>query len=100
MYEIVFRGMGFRVPFTDFQISVFNHLELAPSQLHLNSIAFLQAFELTCRHLEIGATISLFFYYFNMQWKMIRGRYGWVSLKQSKKLFKSLSDSLKHFKTR
>lgn len=31
MYEIIFREMGFRVPFKKFQISVFNHLELAPS---------------------------------------------------------------------
>lgn len=30
-YEIVFRKMRFQVSFTDFQISVFNHLELAPS---------------------------------------------------------------------
>lgn len=47
MYEIVFCEMGFRVSFTDFQIVVFNHLELAPNQLHPNSISFLWDFELT-----------------------------------------------------
>lgn len=31
MYKVVFRDMGFCVPFTDFQISIFNHLELAPA---------------------------------------------------------------------
>lgn len=95
MYEIVFREMGFRVSFTDFLISDFNHLELAPSQLHPNSIAFLRAFELTCQHLNIRVIVSLFIYYFTVQRKTEHGRWGWVSLKHSKRLFRPFSDSLK-----
>lgn len=81
MYEIIFREMGLRVPFTDFQIFVFNHLELAPSQLLPNSVAFLWAFELTCQHLNIGVTVSLLFYCFTVQHKMEHARWGWVFLK-------------------
>lgn len=99
MYQIIFREMGFGVPFTDFQVSIFNHLELAPNQLHPNSIAFLQAFELMCQHLDIRASVSLFFYCFTVKRKTKHGRWGWVSLKQSKKHFKPFSDSLKYFKT-
>lgn len=66
MYEIIFRDMRFRLPFTDFQISVFNHFELAPRQLHPNSIAFIRVFELTCQYLGTGVTVSLLFYCFHI----------------------------------
>ena len=66
MYEIVFRDLGLTLPFSDFQAGVFCHLNMAPSQLHPNSISFLRAFELTCRFLRIGATIPLFFRVFHL----------------------------------
>ncbi|MCI65536.1 hypothetical protein A2U01_0086794, partial [Trifolium medium] len=51
MYEMAFRNLGFKMPFIDLVIVVFRHLRLAPSQLHLNSLAFLRAFEITADHL-------------------------------------------------
>ena len=75
MYEIVFRDLGLKLPFNDFQAGVFFHLNLAPSQLHPNSIAFLRAFELTCRFLRIGATIPLFFKVFHLQRQCRGGRH-------------------------
>ena len=67
MYEYVFKEMRLRLPFSDFQIAVFNHLELSPSQLHPNSFGLIKAFELTCEYLKIGATIHLFLYIFHLQ---------------------------------
>lgn len=67
IYDIIFREMGFRVPFNDFQISIFNHLELVPSKLHPNVIVFLWEFKFTCQHLKIEATVSLLFYCFTVQ---------------------------------
>ena len=98
MYEIAFKDLGLKLPFSDFQVGVFNHLELAPSQLHPNSIAFLRAFELTCRFLRIGATIPLFFRVFHLQRQSRGGRHSWVSLKQSKRLFRMYMDSVRGFK--
>ncbi|CAI8591637.1 unnamed protein product [Vicia faba] len=67
VYEIVFKDLGLWLPFNDFQMGVFNHLNLAPSQIHPNVIAFIWAFELTCRFLRIGATIPLIFRVFHLQ---------------------------------
>ncbi|GAU32291.1 hypothetical protein TSUD_63080 [Trifolium subterraneum] len=46
MYQIAFEHMGLRLPFTDLEVAIFNHLELCPSQLHPNSLAFICAFEI------------------------------------------------------
>ena len=66
MYEIVFKDLGLWLPFNDFQVGMFNYLNLAPSQIHPNAIAFIQAFKLTCLFLRIGAMIPLFFRVFHL----------------------------------
>ncbi|MCI69221.1 hypothetical protein A2U01_0090482, partial [Trifolium medium] len=58
-------------------------MNLAPSQLHPNSMAFLRAFELVCQYLEMESIVSLFFRIFKLQRQPSKdGRHGWVSLKQ------------------
>ena len=61
MYQIAFEELGYRLPFNDFEIGVFDHLKLAPSQLHPNSLAFLRAFEIVSAYLQIVPTLDLFF---------------------------------------
>ena len=51
---------------SDFEVAIFWHLRVAPSQLHPNSIAFMREFEIICDHLKIGATIPFFFYCFHI----------------------------------
>ena len=51
MYEFVFEEVGMRFPFNDFQVGVFQWLQLAPSQLHPNALAFMRPFELVCQYL-------------------------------------------------
>lgn len=41
MYEYVFREMGLQFPYSDSHISVFNWVDMAPSQLHPNTISFI-----------------------------------------------------------
>ncbi|GAU15354.1 hypothetical protein TSUD_04230 [Trifolium subterraneum] len=91
MYQIVFEHMGYRLPFSDFEVAVFRHLYLTPSQLHPNFLAFIRAFEMTAVYLGFMPTIPLFFHAFHLQRSKPKGdaehKHGWVSLKQSVKLF-------------
>jgi len=48
MYEAVFQEMGFKLPFSPFQVSVFEWMKLYPSQLRPDSFAYMIAFELVC----------------------------------------------------
>ena len=99
MYEFVFKELGLRLPFSDFQVGVMGRLRLAPSQLHPNAFGFIRAFELVCQYLEIGATTSLFLRCFKIQIQTVEGKHGWVSLKNNgKRLFKMFVDSVRNFK--
>ncbi|GAU50214.1 hypothetical protein TSUD_29000 [Trifolium subterraneum] len=100
MYQIAFEHMG--LPFSDFEVAVFRYLHLTLSQLHPNSLAFIRAFELTAAYLGFMPTIPLFFHTFHLQRSRPKGdaanKFGWVSLKQSVKLFEMFLESVRGFK--
>ncbi|GAU39236.1 hypothetical protein TSUD_396830 [Trifolium subterraneum] len=102
MYQIAFEHMGLRLPLTDLEVAIFNHLELCQSQLHPNSLAFIHAFEIVAAHLQLAPTITLFFHLFGIQRSRPRGnvtdKCGWVSLKQHKNFFDIFEESLRGFK--
>ncbi|GAU22826.1 hypothetical protein TSUD_281930 [Trifolium subterraneum] len=102
MYQIAFEHMGYRLPFSDFEVAVFRYLHLTPSQLHPNSLAFIRAFEMTAVYLGFLPTIPLFFHAFHLQRSRPKGdaanKFSWVSLKQSVKLFEMFLESVRGFK--
>ncbi|GAU35133.1 hypothetical protein TSUD_394580 [Trifolium subterraneum] len=102
MYQIAFKHMGYRLPFGDFEVTVFRHLHLTPSQLHPNSLAFIRAFEMTTVYLGFLPTIPLFFHAFHLQRSRPKGdaekKFSWVSLKQSVKLFEIFLEFVRGFK--
>ncbi|GAU45300.1 hypothetical protein TSUD_327580 [Trifolium subterraneum] len=102
MYQIAFEHMEYRLPFSDFEVAVFRYLHLTPSQLHPNSLAFIRAFEMTAAYLGFMPTIPLFFHAFHLQRSRPKGdaanKFGWVSLKQSVKLFEMFLESVRGFK--
>jgi len=66
MYEVVFKDMGFRLPFSNFQREVFRWTKLLPSQIHPNSYAFIWAFKLVCNYLEVPTFKNVFFTIFTV----------------------------------
>jgi len=95
MYEVVFKDMGFCLPFSDFQREVLRWTKLSPSQIHPNSYAFMSAFELVCQYLRFSASNNVFFTIFTVQ----RGT-AWVSFRQNKKIFDIFAGKVRSFKER
>ncbi|CAJ2646588.1 unnamed protein product [Trifolium pratense] len=101
MYEMAFKEMGYRLPFNNLEAEIFGRLRVAPSQLHPNALAFIRAYQILCRYLEVEATVSLFFYIFKIQRQKVGDQQGWISLKhQSSKIFKMFVESARGFKER
>jgi hypothetical protein len=82
MYEVVFKDMGFQLPFFNFQREMLRWTKLSPTQIHPNSYAFMRAFELLCDYLRIPASTNVLFSFFTVQ----RGA-DWVSFRQTQKMF-------------
>jgi hypothetical protein len=95
MYEVVFKDMGFRHPFSNFQRDVLRWTKLSPTQIHPNSYAFMRAFELLCDYLRIPASKNVFFSFFTVQ----RGA-NWVSFRQTQKMFEIFAGKVRSFKER
>ena len=101
MYEVVFQEVGFRLLFFSFQVSVFEWLELCPSQLSPDSFAYLRAFELVCHFLRLSATRELFFAIFTIQRGLDKdGRHNCVFFHQRQVLFEVFNSETKKFQNK
>ncbi|KOM57372.1 hypothetical protein LR48_Vigan11g040500 [Vigna angularis] len=67
MYANFFEQLCIRVPFTEFQMVVLREMNVAPTQLHPNSCAAVQAFLAMCLAVDITPTIPVFFHYFDVR---------------------------------
>ncbi|KOM49645.1 hypothetical protein LR48_Vigan08g047200 [Vigna angularis] len=76
-YAALFYDLYLRLPFTTFQMDVLRTLNVAPSQLHPNSLGYVQAFGVLCQALGIRPTVGLFLYFFRCRPVATKG---WVSL--------------------
>ncbi|KOM49913.1 hypothetical protein LR48_Vigan08g074000 [Vigna angularis] len=97
VYTYMFNQLFLRVSFTAFQAVVLRQLNVAPSQLHPNGWAAIQAFVTMCAAIGITQTVAVFLHYFNVR---PLARRGWVSfsLVQHHTLLKPYSESFKNFK--
>lgn len=64
VYTTLFRDLGVRLPFTEFQSGVQRALYVAPTQLHPNGWANMQVFFVVCIALALTPTPSSFLYFF------------------------------------
>ncbi|KOM47816.1 hypothetical protein LR48_Vigan07g152000 [Vigna angularis] len=67
VYATMVKDLKVLLPFSDFQMSVLRTLNLAPTQLHPNGWAFMQAFSAICSGLALYPTAAAFLYFFHVQ---------------------------------
>ena len=65
MYMCHFSQLHVRLPLDDFTIGVLRALNVAPTQLHPNSWAYLQAFRILCQSLYLEPTPYVFLYFYD-----------------------------------
>ena len=93
--------MGLRLPFSYFQREVFRWTKLSPPQIHPNSYAFMQGFELVPQNMEVFPLKNILFTLFTVQLGVERGGdSGWVSFRQKEKMFGILAGKVRSWKER
>ena len=64
MYDVLISKFGVCIPFTHLQYTILERTGLVPSQLHPNSSAMIQGFEIICQYIEVPPSPNAFFYIF------------------------------------
>jgi len=97
-YSCLFSDIHVRFPLDVFTMEVLRVLNVAPTELHPNSWAAIQAFRLLCDVLSLRATARSFLHFFGTR---PGDRIGWLSLVGQAKnsLFAPYTTSYKNFKT-
>ncbi|QCD96713.1 hypothetical protein DEO72_LG6g1421 [Vigna unguiculata] len=97
MYMCHFSQLHVRLPLDDFTMGVLRALNVAPTQLHPNSWAYLQAFRILCESLYLEPTPYAFLYFYDTR---PRRPATWLSLisRPSISRLDAFSQSFKHSK--
>ncbi|QCD94350.1 hypothetical protein DEO72_LG5g2433 [Vigna unguiculata] len=97
MYMCHFSQLHVRLPLDDFTMGVLRALNVAPTQLHPTSWAYLQAFLILCQSLYLEPTPYAFLYFYDTR---PRRPATWLSLisRPSISRLDAFSQSFKHFK--
>ncbi|RDX62833.1 hypothetical protein CR513_58795, partial [Mucuna pruriens] len=99
MYETTLLDLGVTLPFDFFEADVLRGLGIAPSQLHPNGWAAIQAFKVVCLALGMLSSALVFLSHYTTR---VGQSVGWVSLMPlpNTGLFTSYTASYKGFKSR
>ncbi|RDY10309.1 hypothetical protein CR513_05176, partial [Mucuna pruriens] len=99
MYETILLDLGVTLPFDFFEANVLRMLEIAPSQLHPNGWAAIQAFKVVCLVLGILPSTPVFLNHYTTR---VGQLVSWMSLAPlpNSGLFTSYTASYKGFKSR
>jgi len=97
MYICNFSQLHVRLPLDSFTMGVLRALNVAPTQLHPNSWAYLQAFRILCQSLYLEPTPYAFLYFYDTR---PRRPATWLSLISHPSISRldAFSQSFKHFK--
>jgi len=97
VYACLFHDLGLTVLFADWQMTVLRQIQCAPTQIHPNAWASMQAFDVLCRAAGLTPTMPLFLHFYKTHPTASKG---WVSfLGANKSLLTLYLASYKGFKT-
>ena len=96
VYACLFQDLRLSVPFADWQMAVLRQIQCAPTQIHPNAWASMQAFDVLCRAAGLTPTMPLFLHLYKTRPTASKG---WVSfLGANKSLLTLYLASYKGFK--
>jgi len=67
LYQTMFKRIGMRLPFSAFERELLTEINVAPTQLHPNSWAFVKAFDILCGYLCQPASVDIFLHFFEVK---------------------------------
>jgi len=76
-YQVVFKRIGMRLPFSRFERELLTEINIAPAQLHPNGWAFVKAFGVLCGFFGCTPSVDVFLHFFEVK---KQGKSLWVSL--------------------
>jgi len=97
MYMCHFSQLHVRLPFDDFTMGVLRALNVAPTQLHPNNWAYLQAFHVLCQSLYLEPSPYAFLYFYDTKPRQPTTCLSLISRPSISRL-DAFSQSFKHFK--
>jgi hypothetical protein len=97
MYASVVENLNLWLPFTDFELALLNALNVAPTQLHPNSWAFVKAFELVCLGLDLEPRLGVFFHFYYIK-SLFPGKQVSISSQPNRGLFSLYASNFKNYK--
>ena len=76
-YQIIFKRIGMRLPFSRFEKELLTEINVAPAQLHPNGWAFVKAFNILCGFFGHAPSVDIFLHFFEVK---KQGKSLWVNL--------------------
>src|ERR1044072_4677448 len=100
-FDTLFSVQSLKLPFSDFICNILTLLNIAPTQLHPNSWAFIKCFESLCYHFNIIPTYSKFFYFFERNTsKTIKSDRVFLVTASGRGIMTKFRNNYKHWKKR
>ncbi|GAU30848.1 hypothetical protein TSUD_365560 [Trifolium subterraneum] len=96
MYANVIQTLNLWFPLTYFEDTILRLLNVAPSQFHLNSWAFVKVYELLCNALDLEPSLGVFFSFYHVK-TLTPGRLVLVCAQPNKGLFKLFASNFKNY---
>jgi len=66
-YQVVFKCVGVRLPFSRFERELVTEINIAPAQLYPNSWAFVKAFDILSRFFGCAPFVDIFLHFFEVK---------------------------------